>query len=141
MIFYAIYNAPLLLTAHPSSTTEMSIGFVDNVMFLAMARSLKEAHKVLADMMERTQGSFDWSQQHNFPFKLTKLVLMNFPHSLAVDDPSSLTLLHTNSDRPQTIQSVAAVPTYRYLGVYFDSKLCWSAHAQKVATKATWWSL
>ncbi|KAG5725228.1 hypothetical protein E4T56_gene10155 [Termitomyces sp. T112] len=103
----------------------MLIGFVDDAMFLAVAWSLKEAHKVLADMMEHAQGGFDWSQQHNSPFELTKLALMNFPRSLAVDDPSSLTLSCTNSDRPQTTQSVAAIPTYKYLGVYFDSKLRW----------------
>ncbi|KNZ81325.1 hypothetical protein J132_02015 [Termitomyces sp. J132] len=61
MIFYALYNAPLLLTVHPNSASEISIGFVNDTMFLAIAQSLKEAHRILVDMMEHAQGSFNWS--------------------------------------------------------------------------------
>ncbi|KNZ73637.1 hypothetical protein J132_10537 [Termitomyces sp. J132] len=62
-----------------SNQAELLSGFVNDVMFLAVAKSLKETHIILKDVMECADGAFDWSLHHNSPFKLTKLALMNFP--------------------------------------------------------------
>lgn len=140
MIYYAFYNVPLLLTAHPNSATEASVGFVDDAMFLAIASTLAEAHKMVTNMMSCANGGFDWSISHNSPFELTKLALMNFPRSPADVAPSDLTLACHNPDGSTSMQTVTTVLTYKYLGVIFDSRLRWSAHTQKIAAKAAWWS-
>lgn len=36
MLFYAFYNAPLLRATNPDSKSELSLDFVDDVMFLAI---------------------------------------------------------------------------------------------------------
>lgn len=140
MIFYSFYNAPLLLTAHPNSSVEASIGFVDDAMFLAIADTLADAHRVLADMMARADGGFGWSDSHNSPFELTKLALMNYPRSTSDLIPPDLALTRIDHTGSTSTLTVKTVPTYKYLGVVFDSRLRWSAHAQVIAAKATWWS-
>jgi hypothetical protein len=52
MILYTFYNAPLILTA--SETNETALGFVDDSMFLVIAKTLPEAHQILKNMMERS---------------------------------------------------------------------------------------
>jgi Reverse transcriptase (RNA-dependent DNA polymerase) len=50
MIFYAFYNAPLVMTA--VHKYEASLRFVDDSMFLAIANSLAACHVIVKDMME-----------------------------------------------------------------------------------------
>ena len=106
-----------------------------------IADTLSETHSAVKDMMERQGGGFIWSTSHNSPFELSKLALMNFPHLHCDIAPPDLILTHTNSDGSVTNQSIDTVTTYKYLGIVFDSQLCWSAHHHKVITNATWWSL
>ncbi|GLB41456.1 putative encoded by [Lyophyllum shimeji] len=141
MLFYAFYNAPLIRTAIATRKSESSFGFVDDSMLLAIAKTLVEAHEILRDMVERRGGAFDWSISHNSPFELSKLALMNYPRSFLDVIPPPLVLTRRNPDGSTTRQTVATVSTYKYLGVMFDSKLRWSAHLQKVAVSASWWSL
>ena len=51
MLYYSFYNAPLLETV--VGQDELSPGFVDNSMMLAVGDSLAECHGKLKDMMER----------------------------------------------------------------------------------------
>lgn len=140
MIFYSFYNAPLILTAKTTGKSETSPGFVDDSMFLAVAKTLAECHTIIADMVHRPGGGFDWSQSHNSPFELSKLALLNFPRSHHDPIPPELILMRQSPDGSITHQTVETVATYKYLGVVFDSKLKWSAHYQKVIASATWWS-
>jgi len=139
MILYAFYNAPLVEnTLHKH---ESSYSFVDDCLYLAIADTLPETHSAVKDMIERQGGGFTWSTFHNSPFELSKLALMNFPCSHHGVAPPDLILTYTNSNCSVTNQSIDTVPTYKYLGVVFDSQLRWSAHHHKVITNATWWSL
>ena len=79
MLYYSFYNAPLIEVA--LSNNELSLGFVDNSMMLAIGDTIEECHAKLKDMMERPGRGFDWSYTHNSPFELSKTVLMNFPRS------------------------------------------------------------
>jgi len=79
MILYVFYNALLIDTAHHKYET--SSGFVDDCMYLVIGDFLPETHVMVKDMMERQDGSFLWSTSHNSLFKLSKLILMNFPRS------------------------------------------------------------
>ena len=90
-------------------------------------------------MMERPGRGLEWSHNHNSPFKLTKLAVMDFtrmPHNAAtspliIDKPNLDTL---------TQHTITTVNNYKYLGVVFNPKLSWRAHITKVIAKATWWT-
>ena len=138
MILYAFYNAPLILTA--SNTNETALGFVDDSMFLTVAKTLPEAHLMLKNMMERTGGGFDWSKTHNSPFEPNKLALMNFPRSHNDPQPPDLVLNNTSRNNTAFTQTVKTANKYKYLGVILEPKLHWNLHHQKVIAKATWWT-
>jgi len=138
MILYAFYNTPLIQVA--IHRHETSLSFVDDFMFLAIANTISKAHTIIKDMMERLNGGFEWSTTHNSPFKLSKLALMNFPHSHYDIIHTDLSLSRLNLNGTSTHQTVKTVASYKYLGVTFDPKLCWSAHLQKVIASTTWWS-
>jgi ribonuclease HI len=138
MLLYSFYNAPLIDSTQHNN--EISLGFVDDSMFLAIADSIDEAHAMLCDMMERPKGGFDWSISHNSPFELSKLALMDFPRSPQDRASTNLTITRRNTDNSTTTQTVNAVTSYKYLGVLFDPKLRWTAHCAKVIASATWWS-
>ncbi|KNZ72295.1 hypothetical protein J132_04089 [Termitomyces sp. J132] len=140
MLFYAFYNAPLICVACHHNKSELSLGFVDDVMFLAVAKSLTEMRTIIKNLIECAQGAFKWSLSHNSAFELSKLALMNFPRSHCDLVPTNLTLYHSNPDGSVTAQVVNTLAIYKYLGVIFDNKLRWAAHTQKVAANAAWWT-
>ena len=82
MNYYAFYNAPLIEIA--TGDNELSPGFVDDSMVLAIGDLLAQCHEGLKDMMEHPRGGFNWSSSHNSPFELSKTALMNFPRSFRV---------------------------------------------------------
>ena len=135
MILYAFYNAPLILTA--TGTNETALGFVDDSMFLVVAKTLPEAHDKLKDMMEQRNSGFDWSKTHNSPFEPNKLPLMNFPRSYRDPSPADLVLSKPGLNGTPIQLSVKTASQYKYLGV--EPNLRWSLHHQKVIAKATWW--
>ena len=65
MLYYSFYNAPLIEVA--ASNNELSPGFVDDSMVLAIGDTIEECHATLKDMMERPGGGFEWSYTHNSP--------------------------------------------------------------------------
>ncbi|KAG5731524.1 hypothetical protein E4T56_gene5479 [Termitomyces sp. T112] len=140
MLYYTFYNAPLIQAACLNSKSELTSGFVDDVMFLAMAKSLTETHEIIRDIMERSRGAFKWSLLYHLPFELSKLALMDFPHSHWDAAPPNIVLRRANLDSSVTAQMVDTVTSYKYLGVVFDPKLRWTAHLQKVAASAAWWT-
>ena len=137
MLIYAFYNADLVNIA--KGKNETSLGFVDDGAFLAVSSSLDKNRRILKDMMERQFGRFEWSISHNSPFKLSKLALMDFPHTTRDFPTNPLTLKHKNLNNTITTQIINWVQTYKYLGIHFDPKLWWYMHIPKVITSATWW--
>ena len=65
MILYAYYNVDLIDIAR--GKWELSTGFVDDCAFIAIADTIDNTHTILKDMMERPNGSLEWSQNHNSP--------------------------------------------------------------------------
>ena len=51
-----------------TSDDELSPGFVDDSMVLAIGDTLEKCHTKLKDMMEHPNGGFVWSLRHNYPF-------------------------------------------------------------------------
>ena len=66
MLYYSLYNAPLIEVA--SSSDELLPSFVDDSMMLAIGDMVEQCHTKLKDMMECPGGGFDWSYTHNSPF-------------------------------------------------------------------------
>jgi hypothetical protein len=138
MLLYGFYNAPLIETA--ASSDELSPGFVDDSMMLAIGDSLTDCHAKLKDMMERPNGGFHWSTTHNSLFELSKTGLMNFPRSYRDISPGNLVLNRVNPDGTVSTSSISAVSSYKYLGVIFDPGLRWTFHHTKAHASATFWS-
>ena len=138
MTYYGFYNAPLMETA--TLDDELSPGFVNNSMVLAIGDTLEECHMKLKDMMECPNGGFVWSLTHNSPFELSKTVLMNFPRSFRDPIPGPLSLNRHNPDGSVTTSQTHPVASYKYLGVLFDPKLRWTLHQKKALTMATYWA-
>ncbi|KNZ80707.1 hypothetical protein J132_04796 [Termitomyces sp. J132] len=123
-----------------TAKSELASGFVNDAMFLAVAKSLTETHKIIRDIMEHGRGAFEWSLLYHSPFELLKLALMDFPRSHWDAAPPNIVLRCANLDGSVTAQTVDMVTSYKYLWVIFDPKLRWTAHSQKVAASAAWWT-
>jgi len=74
MILYIIYNADLLEIA--ANAKEDSLGYVNDAMAIACAKTFKKTAKILRSFMEREDGGFQWSDDHNSRFELDKLAVM-----------------------------------------------------------------
>ena len=76
MLIYSFYNVDLIDIA--KGKPELSTGFVDDCAFVAVADALDEAHDLLKNMMDHPNGRHNWSHDHNSPFKIMKLAVMDF---------------------------------------------------------------
>ena len=139
MLYYVFYNAPLIEIA--SGSSELSPGFVDDSMMLAIGDSLAICHTTLKNMTECPSSGFDWSHTHNSPYELSKVGLMNFPCSFRDQIRTDLTLHKPNLDGLGSASTIQTVTSYKYLGVIFNLKLCWTLHQAKVIANASFWSL
>ena len=110
MLLYGFYNASLIEVA--SSQDELSPGFVDDSMFLAVGATLQDCHRKLKEMMERPGGGFEWSISHNSPFEISKVALLNWPRSYRDTIPGDLVLDRPNSDGTTTSSTVKTVRSY-----------------------------
>ena len=136
--FYSIFNAPLMMVAR--SKDELSPGFIDDSIMLVTGPTLSDCHGKLKDMMERPEGSFDWSISHNSPFEMFKVALMNWPRTYRDIVLSDLVLDRPNSNSTTTPNTIKTVSSYKYLGVMFDPGFCWTLQHAKVTANATFWS-
>ena len=59
----------------------MVLGYVDDIAVVAAAKTFKQAHSAINDMMIRAGGAFDWLEAHNSSFEMSKSVLMDFTWS------------------------------------------------------------
>ena len=137
MILYAYHNTDLIYIV--KGKCELSTGFIDDCAFVAVVDTLDSVHHILRDMMEQPNGGFDWSQSHNSPFELSKLVVMDFARTPSNIASSPLHIDKTNPNRTTTHHIITTTTDYKYLGMIFDPKLNWRAHASNVVAKVTKW--
>lgn len=123
MILYVIYSADLVETAQGKD--ELTLAFVDDTAFLAIGKTFQDTHGTLADMMERTGGAFEWSNEHNSRFETSKFALIDF------------TLSRTKQREPITIRgsNIDPVPNHCFLGIMVDQELKWKTHAAHAIAK------
>lgn len=138
MLLYVYYNADLIDIA--KGKFELSTGFVDDCTFVMVADTLNEAHTGLKDMMEQTNGGLDWPHNHNSPFKLSKLAMMDFTRTSRNLATSHLQIDKTNPNSTMSSHTIPPTDSYRYLGVIFDPKLTWKTHVTKVMGSVSHWS-
>ena len=140
MLLYVIYNAPLLRVANPASPNECIVGFVDDTTLLARGKNFKEAHATLKDMMERTNGVFEWSSTFNSPLEMNKLALVNFTQSAAkARDATCLTLMQPDHGIIHK-RDIEVSPSAKLLSVILDARLNWSAQHERVRERAIKWT-
>lgn len=139
MVLYLFYNADLLNML--KADNEMSLGFVDNVAFMAVGSTLEETHKKLRDMMERKNRAFEWAKQHNSRFEISKMALMDFTRD-RIPDPAGRTKTIPIPQKSMTLQGkeITPVATCKFLGVVLDDQLRFKNHHDLALSKATTWT-
>ena len=123
MLLYIIYDSDLVDVS--KGKNELTLAFVDDTVYLAIANSFQEVHDILLDMLERPSGGFAWSNNHNSCFKASKFALMDLTMSKSKPCPQ------------MTIRGamIKPVPSHKFLGVILDQELCWREHAAYVIAK------
>jgi len=65
MILYIIYSSGLVEVAHPrrgrAAIQELTLAFVDDTAFIAIAKDFTSTHQMLSNMLTRPGGGFEWS--------------------------------------------------------------------------------
>ena len=100
-----------------------------------MADTLDKTHSFLKNMVEHTNRGLNWSHNHNSPFRLSKLMVINFARTPQEVVTSLLQIVKTNLDNTMT-HTIEKVNRYKYLGVVFNPKHSWKAHISKVIARA-----
>ena len=137
MLLYIIYNTPLINIADPSNKKECIIGFINNTTLLAQGKTFKETHAMLKNMMEQTNGVFNWSQTYNSPLEMNKLALVNFSRSQDKVTKAVKLSLTEPTQQGHKNHAIDGKPQAKLLGVILDSKLTWAAQHEKVRGTAT----
>ena len=129
MLLYIIYNADLLEALR--RLEEDAIGYVDDALVIASAKTFKQTTRALKNFMERREGGLEWAQDHNSKFEISKIAIM---HCQPV--------ARKPTDRPNPTlrlegRVISEVSTYKYLGVHVDSQLRWRTQENEAMAKAT----
>ncbi|KAJ8582676.1 hypothetical protein M405DRAFT_698294, partial [Rhizopogon salebrosus TDB-379] len=81
MVLYIIYNSDLVDVAKKrhgkEAIQELTLAFVDDAAFIAIAKDFNATHDILKNMLERWGGGLDWSRDHNSRFETNKFALMD----------------------------------------------------------------
>ncbi|CUA67582.1 putative RNA-directed DNA polymerase from transposon BS [Rhizoctonia solani] len=132
VVFYLLYNAPLVKIPHPASN-ELCIAYIDDVTFVAVGATFEENHRTLVDMMTRRGGALEWSDTHNSTFELDKTACIDFA------PPSS----SKKRERPPLQirdQVITPVKSHTLLGVIMDQTLTWREQCDKALAKGQKWA-
>jgi len=110
---------------------EDAVGYVDNALVVATAKTLKETTRSLKNFMERRDGGFTWAQDHNSNFEISKVAVIHCQPRVRkpTDCPNPVLRL-----RGRVIKEV---DSYKYLGVHIDGQLHWRVQENEAMVKAT----
>ena len=90
MVLYQFYNADILDV--PKGKAESAIAYIDNALILVVAKNFTEMHNMLANMLTREGGIYEWPNSHNSLLELSKLALIDFAHRTKQIDRPPLTV-------------------------------------------------
>jgi ribonuclease HI len=130
MALYQYYNADILEI--PNSPQEAAEAYIDDAILTAMAKTFKEAHEMLANMMTRSGGMIEWSKRHNSSIEYSKLALINFSHPGVKKHRSPLILPEITIEPTQSA---------KYLGIVLDQNLKWGPQLAHVHSKGSKWAM
>jgi len=138
MIIYILYNADLLEI--PADDDKDAIGYVDDAILMAIRDSFTETVATLADMMEREDGGFQWTDNHNSKFEISKVAVMHLSQASTSNKEGIKVKLHEMAP-PLILRgtTIEAVKKYKYLRVLVDPELRWKAQTMRAVEKATKW--
>ncbi|KAF5383227.1 hypothetical protein D9615_004786 [Tricholomella constricta] len=140
MIIYLFYNADLLEI--PKGRHQLALGFVDDSAFLVSGAKLEDNNSMLRRMMERPNGAYNWSKDHNSKFETSKFELLHFTQRRE-PDPNRPNKTRRLSRPPIVLRGTTIKPTNvaRFLGVMVDDELRWKEHAKYAIGKGTKYTL
>ena len=125
MILYIIYNSDLVDV--PKNKNETALAFVDDTAYLTIGADFASTHAALTDMLERPNGAFNWSTDHNSRFETSKFALIDFSMNKSKERP--IMNIRGNLIKP--------TDTHRFLGVLLDEGLRWHKHVTYAIGKGT----
>lgn len=123
-ILFMLYNSELFELCRNPRIGLSCIGFADDLNILAYGSSTEANCSVLEQAHERC---VKWARKFGIKFAPQKYELIHF----------STATKRYNMAAPVRIQGIEKLPTkdVRILGVWFDSKLKWSAHTREIKKK------
>ena len=130
MVLYQFYNADILDI--PRGKVESAIAYVDNALILAVAKNFTKTHNMLANMLTREGGIYEWPNTHNFLLKLSKLALIDFVHRTKQTDRPPLTVAGS---------MFTPMDSVKYLGIMVDQHLTWKMQHNHTIEKGSKWAL
>ena len=116
MLLYIIYDSDLIDIARNKG--ELTLAFIDNTVFITIANTFTETHKILKNMLVHSGGSLEWSKDHNSHFKTSKFSLLDF-------------MMSKSKPRPQMSfggVTIKPAPSHKFLGIIVDQELHWKEH-------------
>lgn len=121
VILYIIYNSPLLNRLIPSpSAKELSLGFIDDVIYVVSSKSLEDN---IVHLQKLAAESLKWANTHGAIFDRKKAQLIHFTNKRKLQPLPELNFGDVTLKPKQEI---------KWLGVWFDSKLLFNSHLQHV---------
>ena len=125
MLLFIIYNSDLVEMAEGSS--ELTLAFVDDTAFIAIGKTFEETHSILKNMLERENGGYQWSKDHNSRFETSKFALIDFTRS------------RTKERLPLCIRGITIQPasSHKFLGIIIDQELRWHEQVNYAIGKGT----
>jgi hypothetical protein len=138
-ILYIFYNSDLLDVAKIDQG-ELSEGFIDDITYLAMGKTLNDMHRQITDMMTCKGGGLLWFMFHNSEFEDNKLRAVDFTRHR---EKHPMKRKHTWPIRhpPFVIGNLTITPSpsHKCLGVILDQELHFREHAAYTLAKGTDW--
>ena len=84
MLLYILYNADLL-EIPDTDQNEDTLGYVDNIAYIAIGDNYHETTEKLKNIMEKQNGGLDWSKSHNSQFEITKSAILHTSRRTMID--------------------------------------------------------
>jgi hypothetical protein len=122
VILYILYNANLLISKFDFASSEVSLGFIDDVVHLTAGKHMEEAWQRLGALGEKALA---WGRSHGAIFDSRKAQYVEFTHTKAAKSPF-----------PFDGQALEPLREVKWLGIWFDDKLTFGKQHLQVRKKA-----
>lgn len=124
MIIYICYSTDLM-EIPKDRNKEDTIGYVDDVIMIAIGNTFEETVATFKNMMEHNRGGFSWSSTHNSRFKISKVAVMHLSRATAQNKEDCIRTKCRKTAPPLIVNgdTIHNVEEYKYLEIIIDTKL------------------